>query len=145
MPLSMNRKILLSARAFYAGGASCHKVKVQVFRRMLPLNIRSYKKALNRYPFRARAIKTLPDSLTAENTRISSFIQTLLLVPEFHRVSHKTRLTDLPSIFQIHRSIHLISQVADFTASRELHPTLKNFLLNFPHYKSFLLFLQSPL
>jgi hypothetical protein len=43
-----------------------------------------------------------------------SFIQTLLSVPEFHRVS-----SDL-------------SEVADFTADREFHPALKNVLIVIP-------------
>ena len=61
---------------------------------------------------------------------LSSFIQTLLLVPEFHRVScdrqaKQQNICPLPS------------QVADYTASRELHPTPKNFLFVYVwHYNT---------
>ncbi len=51
---------------------------------------------------------------------VSSLIQTLLSVLEFHQISHATFTNP-----------YMYAQVADYTAGRESHPTPKNFFYYF--------------
>lgn len=68
-----------------------------------------------------------PGSLSCLFAHTSSFIQTLLLVPEFLICRSPVQ----PSSTLSRR------QVADFTASWDLHPTLKIYFLSAPHYSAF--------
>ena len=63
-------------------------------------------------------------STTTQIWILSSLIQTILLVPDFHRISRGRASLHCTA------SASLLPRVADFTASREFHPTPKNFLFS---------------
>ena len=68
-----------------------------------------------------------PGSLSCLFAHTSSFIQTLLLVPEFLICRSPVQPSSTLSR----------KQVADFTASWDLHPTPKIYFLSAPHYSAF--------